>query len=72
MGHPQEHLAGVLHDTVRGVFQEGGPAFPGSAIRRWSHVQIAVRNRSAIEGFSSRRVQRSEEVQMSEQSDKRT
>ena len=38
------------HDTVRGAFQEGGPAFPGSAILSRTHIQIAVRNPAAILG----------------------
>ena len=35
---------GILFQTVRGVFEEGRPLFPGSAIRSQSHVQIAVRD----------------------------
>ena len=38
-------------DTVRGVFEEGPPAFPGAAVRQKSHVQIAVRNRACILGL---------------------
>lgn len=38
-------------DTVRGVFQEGKPAFPGSFIREKSHIQIAVWEPSCIVGF---------------------
>ena len=37
--------------TVRGVFQEGEPAFPGGGIRRKSHIQIAVRDPCVIVGF---------------------
>lgn len=37
-------------DTVRGMFVEGGKAFPGSGLHRKSHVQIAVRNTSCIKG----------------------
>lgn len=37
--------------TIRGVFQEGEPAFPGGGIRRKSHIQIAVRDPSVIVGF---------------------
>lgn len=36
--------------TVRCPFLEGGPAFPGSKIRRKSHIQIAVIDRSCIVG----------------------
>jgi hypothetical protein len=35
-------------DTVRGVFQEGGPAFENSRIYQKSHIQIAVRNPACI------------------------
>lgn len=34
--------------TVRGVFVEGGPVFEGAGIYQKSHVQIAVRDLSAI------------------------
>ncbi len=33
---------GIKCQTVRGVFLEGGPAFPGSKIMLKSHIQIAV------------------------------
>lgn len=42
---------GVTYQTVRGVFLEGGPAFPGSEIALKSHIQIAVRDRKCIAGF---------------------
>ena len=38
-------------DTVRGVFQEGGPVFPESLILEKSHIQIAVRNTACILGY---------------------
>jgi len=38
-------------DTVRGMFSEGGEAFPGSGLYRKSHVQIAVRNNDCIRGL---------------------
>lgn len=38
-------------DTVRGLFQEGGEAFPGSGFALKSHVQIAVRNDACIKGL---------------------
>jgi hypothetical protein len=38
-------------DTVRGVFQEGEPAFKGAGLRLKSHIQIAVRNPTAIIGY---------------------
>lgn len=41
---------GITYDTVRCAFAEGPPAFPGSGIRRESHIQIAVRNPACIVG----------------------
>lgn len=34
----------IRFQTVRGLFEEGRPVFPGSAIRSESHIQIAVRD----------------------------
>jgi hypothetical protein len=42
---------GVKYQTVRGVFVEGKPAFPGSKIALKSHIQIAVRDPACIVGF---------------------
>ena len=39
------------YQTVRGAFWEGGPAFPNSAIQTKSHIQIAVRDTSCINGY---------------------
>ena len=36
--------------TVRGAFEEGEPIFPGDALRRQTHVQIAVRDLAAVVG----------------------
>lgn len=38
-------------DSVRGVFQEGAPAFKGAGIKLKSHIQIAVREPRAIIGY---------------------
>ena len=38
-------------DTARGVFTEGGPAFPGAGIQKKSHIQICIRNMDCIKGF---------------------
>jgi hypothetical protein len=38
-------------DTVRGMFVEGGRAYPGSGLHLKSHVQIAVRNPNCIKGL---------------------
>ena len=48
------YAVGVLYDrglnirSVRGVFAEGRPAFPGSALLDRAHIQIAVRDPAAI------------------------
>lgn len=41
--------------TVRGVFIEGGEAFPGSCIMEKSHIQLAVRDPECIVGVFSPR-----------------
>jgi dihydrofolate reductase len=38
-------------DTTRGVFTEGGPAFPGAGLQKKSHIQICIRNMDCIKGF---------------------
>lgn len=38
-------------DTTRGIFTEGGPAFPGAGIQSKNHVQVCVRNLNCIKGF---------------------
>ncbi len=42
---------GVVYQTVRGVFVEGGQAFPGAGIMLKSHIQISVRDPGCIVGF---------------------
>jgi hypothetical protein len=37
-------------DTVRGVFVEGEPIYPGAGIVEKTHVRIAVRNPDCIKG----------------------
>jgi hypothetical protein len=39
------------YQTVRGVFVEGGLAYPGAAIHTKTHTQIAVRDLSCILGY---------------------
>ena len=39
---------GIRIRTVRGVFAEGAPAFPGSFLSEGSHVQVAVRDTDLI------------------------
>jgi len=38
----------ITYQTVRGVFLEGEPAFPGSKIALKSHIQIAVKDLACI------------------------
>lgn len=38
-------------DSARGVFTEGGPAFPGAGVQRKNHIQICIRNMNCIKGF---------------------
>ncbi len=37
-------------DTVRGVFIEGEPVYPGAGMYQKTHIQIAVRNPACIKG----------------------
>ncbi len=41
---------GVVIDTVRGIFPEGGPIYPDSGFSEKTHIQIAVRDRRCIKG----------------------
>ena len=52
-GLRREH--GIRFQSVRGVFEEGRPLFPGSAIRTASHIQIAVRDSRCIRVREERR-----------------
>ena len=45
------HDDSVHFQTVRGMFQEGGEAFPGSSIHAKSHIQVAVRDPACILGY---------------------
>jgi hypothetical protein len=40
--------AGVVYQTVRCPFEEGGPVFPGAKIKMQSHIQVAVRDPNCI------------------------
>lgn len=37
--------------SARGVFTEGGPAFPGAGVQKKSHLQVCIRDMSCIKGF---------------------
>lgn len=38
-------------DSLRGIFLEGGPPYPGSEFREKTHVQLCVRNPNSIKGY---------------------
>lgn len=40
-----------IFDSTRGLFTEGGPAFPGAGIQKKNHLQICIRNSNCIKGF---------------------
>ena len=40
-----------VFDSARGLFAEGGPAFPGAGIQKKNHIQICIRNSNCIKGF---------------------
>ena len=46
-----EQREGIAFHSVRGVFQEGDPAFDGAGVKLKSHIQIAVRDPRAIIGY---------------------
>lgn len=48
--HEIYKLTGRSFDSVRGIFAEGEPAYPGAAFDAKTHVQIAVRNQDCIKG----------------------
>jgi len=37
-------------DSVKGVFVEGDPVYPGAAFYNKTHIQICVRNHDCIKG----------------------
>jgi hypothetical protein len=49
--HSLSQAEGITYQTVRGVFLEGKPAFPGSKIALKSHIQVAVRDPACIVGI---------------------
>jgi hypothetical protein len=38
-------------DSVRGIFTEGKPMYPGAGFRGKTHVQLCIRNISCIKGY---------------------
>jgi len=48
--HLDDHSSGEPLQTIRAAFEEGDAAFPGSMIRRETHIQIAVRDPRCVLG----------------------
>jgi len=44
-------LGATYYQTVRGVFVEGAPAYPGASIFTKTHTQVAVRDPAVIVGY---------------------
>jgi hypothetical protein len=40
-----------IFESTRGVFTEGGEAFPGAELQKKNHIQICIRNLNCIKGF---------------------
>ena len=40
-----------MYDSVRGIFTEGKPAFPGSCFQEKTHTQLCIRNLNCIKGY---------------------
>ena len=47
----RKHAGFPDFDTVRGVFVEGRPIYPGAGFHEKSHIQICVRNPRCIKGY---------------------
>lgn len=40
-----------IFDSVRGIFAEGKPLYPGSQLYEKTHVQLCIRNKNCIKGY---------------------
>lgn len=40
-----------MYDSVRGMFEEGDPPYPGSAFKEKTHVQLCICNPNCIKGY---------------------
>lgn len=54
--HAFHNEQGTSYDSVRGIFTEGEPAYPGAAFLEKTHVQICVVNPNCIKGYFAPRV----------------
>jgi hypothetical protein len=50
LNYLHESMPEPKFQTVRGVFTEGGPLYPGAMIEAKTHVQLAVRDLSCMQG----------------------
>lgn len=46
-----ELLGNEPFDSVRGIFTEGRPVYPGAGFRGKTHVQLCIRNPKCIKGY---------------------
>jgi hypothetical protein len=46
-----EEIGKEPFDSVRGIFAEGKPIYPGAGFRGKTHVQICIRNSKCIKGY---------------------
>jgi hypothetical protein len=46
-----DHIGAKPFDSVRGIFTEGKPIYPGAGFRGKTHVQLCVRNTACIKGY---------------------
>lgn len=52
MAHTVNEEAGdIPYDSVKGVFWEGKPLYPGAGFAEKNHIQICVRNPNCIKGY---------------------
>ena len=42
---------GREYDSVRGIFTEGDPPYPGAAFQERTHVQLCICNPNCIKGY---------------------
>jgi len=60
-----------LFESTRGVFTEGGEAFPGAELQKKNHIQVCVRNLNCIKGFFMPREDKDFITSLSEEYDRK-
>jgi hypothetical protein len=48
-----DQIANEPYDSVRGIFTEGKPIYPGAGFRGKTHVQLCIRSPKCIKGYFS-------------------